>query len=103
MNRDTYNTKNRQLRERADELKLKIEGCDRGVDENADLAVKTFELSQALVEKWDSADIAEKRQILEIVCLNWTLEGASLVPTMRKPFDILAEGLLTKNGRGGRI
>ena len=26
-------------------------------------------------------------------CLNYTLDGATLFPTMRKPFDALAEGL----------
>src|SRR5947207_1161190 len=39
---------------------------------------------------------------LEIVCLNWTLGGVSLVPEWRKPFDLLAEGLLTKESRGDR-
>ena len=28
--------------------------------------------------------------------------GRNLVPTMRKPFDVLAEGLLLKNSRGDK-
>ena len=28
--------------------------------------------------------------------LNWRLDDVTLVPTMRKPFDVLAEGLLSK-------
>lgn len=37
--------------------------------------------------------------ILEIVCLNWKLDGVSLVPEWRKPFDLLAEGLQKKDSR----
>ena len=66
------------------------------------MAVKVFELSQALTSKWLAADIAEKRLLLEIICLNWTLDGVTLVPQMRKPFDMLAEGLLVSSSRGDR-
>jgi hypothetical protein len=31
------------------------------------------------------------------------LQAAILVATMRKPLDVLAEGLLSKNSRGGGI
>ena len=84
-------------------LKLQAEVLDRGHDENADIAIKAFELSQSLMSKWLTADYAAKRQILEIVCLNWRLDDVTLCPTMRKPFDVLAEGLLSKESRGDRI
>jgi hypothetical protein len=45
---------------------------------------------------------ASKRRLLEIVCLNCRLDDVTLVPTMRKPFDVLAEGLISKkSGEGG--
>ena len=34
---------------------------------------------------WLTADIAEKLQLLEIICLNSTLDGVKIVPEMRKP------------------
>jgi hypothetical protein len=43
-----------------------------------------------------------KRRLLEIVCLNCTLNGVTLVATMRKPFDVLAEGLVSENSRGDK-
>jgi hypothetical protein len=55
--------------------------------------VKAFELSQVLRQEWVRADYAVKRRILEILCLNCRLDDISLVPTIRKPFDVLAEGL----------
>jgi hypothetical protein len=67
------------------------------------LRSKVFELSQTLRSQWITADYPEKRRLLEIVFLNCRLDDATLVPEMRKPFDVLAEGLLTKNSRGERI
>ena len=65
--------------------------------------MKVFELSQDLRAKWLTADYAAKRRILEITCLNFSLDGVTLVPAMRKPFDMLAEGLDLKNSRGDWI
>ena len=97
---DTFASKSRELRDREAELKLEIDVADRGRHEIIDIAVKAFELSQSLREKWFGADYAAKRRILEITCLNFSLEGATLVPTMRKPFDLLAKGLVSKDSRG---
>jgi len=58
---------------------------------------------QTLKDKWLNADVAAKRQLLEIVCLNFRLDGATLVPAIRKPFDVLAEGLLVSYSRGDGI
>ncbi len=74
-----------------------------GIDEKSELAVKAFELSQRLEEKWLTADSPEKRKTLEILGLNLTLDGISLVFSIRKPFDLLAEGVDFENNRGDRI
>jgi len=47
-------------------LKLEIDVADLGRHETIDIAVKAFELSQTLREKWFSADYSAKRRILEI-------------------------------------
>jgi site-specific DNA recombinase len=102
-NADAFAAKSTELRDRAARLKLQGEVLDRGHDENADIAVKAFGLSQSLMSKWLTADYEAKRQILEIVCLNWRLDDVTFCPTMRKPFDVLAERLLSKKSRGDRI
>ena len=43
---------------------------------------------------------APKRRILEILFLNCRFDRATLCPEMRKPLDMLAEGLISNNGRG---
>lgn len=100
---DTFARKQTELRDRIANLRLQLESADRGREEQADLAIRVFELSQALAEKWLAADYEEKRQLLEMVLLNCKLDGATLVPEMRKPFDILAEGLSVSSSRGDKI
>ena len=39
----------------------------------------------------------------QIVFLNCVLDGAILVPTMRKAVAVLAEGLISENSRGDKI
>ena len=92
-----------ELRDRIASLKLQLDSVHRSSDELTELALKVFELSQTLTDKWLAADYATKRRILEIVCLNCTLHGATLCPTIRKPFDVLVEGLLVSSIRGNGI
>lgn len=99
----TYAKKSTQLRDRLASLKLQLDCVDRSRDELADLASKVFELSQGLKKKWVTADYDEKRRLLQIVCLNCTLNDVTLCPTIRKPFDMLAEGLLVSSSRDDKI
>ena len=100
---ELFAKKQRELRDREADLKLKMEIADRSHHETADLAAKVFELSQSLTEKWLTADYCEKRRILEIVCLNLVLDDVSLCVEMRKPFDVLAKGLISEESRGDWI
>jgi site-specific DNA recombinase len=99
----TFAAKHTELRDRLAATKLQLDVLDRSHDETAELAAKVFELSQTLQNTWETADYATKRRILEIVCLNCRLDGASAVFTTRKPFDVLAEGLDLAKSQGDRI
>lgn len=96
-----FNRKQTEMRDRLAAIKLQADVLDRTRDENADLASRVFELSQTLRHKWLTADYAEKRKILEVVWLNCRLIDATLCPTIRKPFDVLVEGLLVPESGGG--
>ncbi len=99
IDQETFARKSTEIRDRLSGIKLQLDGLDRSHDETAELASKVFELSQTLRQQWLTADYDAKRRILEIVCLNCRLDGVTLIPTMRKPFDVLAEGLLSENSR----
>jgi len=100
---ETFAEKATELRDKTAKLRLHLEAADRGRYEIIDIAVKAFELSQDLRAQWVTANYTAKRRILEITCLNFSLDGVSLVPEWRKPFDMLAEGLVWKNSRGDWI
>ncbi len=103
IDQDTFAKKHTELRDRLASIKLQLDAVDRSHDETAELVTRVFELSQTLRQQWLTADYAAKRRLLEIVFLNCRLDGVTLVPEMRKPFDVLAEGLLSKNSRGDWI
>ena len=97
IDQETFARTQTELRDRVASIKLQLDVLDRSHDETADLAVKVFELSQTLRQQWVAADDAAKHRILDILFLNSRLDDATLVPTIRKPFDVLAEGLLVPN------
>jgi hypothetical protein len=103
IDQDTFARKHTELRDRLASIKLQLDALDRGHDETAELAAKVFELSQTLGNQWLTADYAAKRRLLEIVFLNCTLDDVTLVLTMRKPFDVLAAGLVSEKSRGDWI
>ena len=100
---ETFAKKDQELRDRQGHLELQRDPHARGHDEKAEEALALFELSQNLGERWLTADFSAKRRILDFACLNFRLDGASLVPTMRKPFEVLLEGLELAKSRGDRI
>ena len=99
---DEYAHKKRELRARQSKIVLQIEAQTRQRSENTDIAVQAFELSQDVTHRWVKSDDGTKRRLLEILCLNLTLDGASLVPEWRKPFDVLAEGPVFEKSRDDR-
>lgn len=99
---ETFTALRDELRDRGD-VAAKDRGVPSGRNETIDPAAKAFERSQNLREKRFTADYAAKRRTLEILCLNGNLVGVSLVPEMRKPFGLLAKGLLKTDSRGERI
>ena len=63
-------------------------------------AVGLFDFSQKLVEFWEGSDPGVKREILDCVSLNRTVSDVTLCLAKRKPFDIIAEGLVLQDWSG---
>jgi len=92
------------------ELKARLEEVEKGMDEAGvddpllrDRALGLFDLSQHLVDIWHGSNWNRRREVLECVSLNRALSDVSLVLTKRKPFDVLAERLSSRFGRGDWI
>jgi sRNA-binding protein len=65
---EEYAVKRREFHERQTAIRLQLEVSDRDDREIAEKAVKAFELSQTLKTRWETADPASKRTILETLC-----------------------------------
>lgn len=89
---DTFAAKSTELRDREAHLSAQVQDCGHAEGEADRTTVAAFELSQRLQDQWVTSDYAAKRRVLEILLLNCKLDGATLVCTMRKPFNALAEG-----------
>lgn len=99
----TYAAKNTELRDRIAELSLQLDVDDRSRAEKGELALKMFELSQTLEDKWFTSDYRAKRRILEMACLNFSLHNVNLDMTLNKVFSALTEDLVLAENRGGQI
>jgi site-specific DNA recombinase len=100
---DRFAKKQGELRDRLGNLRLLLDALNRSHDETVDLAAKVFELSQTLRRQWFTADYAAKRRIPEIVFLNCRIEDVTLVPTIRKHFDVLADERCVSESWGARV
>jgi DNA invertase Pin-like site-specific DNA recombinase len=98
-----YARKSTELRDERARVQERIDVLSRSNDEATDLAIQVFELSQALRARWDTSNYSARRGLLQILSLNWKLDGVTLVPELRRPFDRLIEGPLIHSGRTERI
>lgn len=86
-----------RLKEQQDEILAKIErhqNANRGYIESG---VKILELSKKAYSLYSQNPPQIKRQILNFLLSNCTFDDGSLSFTYKKPFDLIAEGLQTKN------
>lgn len=103
LDQDTYSAKSNQLKS---DLKGVEESYEKVValeHANSELGLKLFDWSQNVGDLWLCSNNMQKREILNLLCLNRTLSDVSLVLTKTKPFDFLAERLAVQSSRGDRI
>ena len=65
-------------------------------------AQRILELAQKLPTLWDSRNNNEKREVVDLLYWNCTLDGANLCATYNKPFSFIAEGTQTQKWRALR-
>lgn len=98
-----FNAKSVELKREAEDVERRLDEAAHLDPAAAELALTVFDFSQRLAEHWRGSKFAEKRELLECVTLNRTLNDVSLCLQKRSPFDFLAERASLKNGRGDRI
>jgi site-specific DNA recombinase len=99
---EVFRAKSAEIEGRIARLELQRGQHQKKDAEGKDLALKVFELSQTLTEKWVTSDAQTRRKLLQIVVSNVVLDGETLVFTLRKPFDMLNQnGFVEMVGVGG--
>jgi site-specific DNA recombinase len=86
---DEYAVKRAELHDRQTAVRGQLELSDRDDRDVAELAIRAFELSQSVVNRWKLADFHAKRTILGIMCERVQLNSQKLEIHLRKPFDSL--------------
>ena len=99
---EDYAAKRAELQDRQAAIRMQMECTDRDDDQVADAAIRAFELSQSLRERWLTADYNAKRTILSVVLGTVRLNSGNLEFCPRKPFDLLRdENLIPLSGATG--
>jgi site-specific DNA recombinase len=88
---EEYAAKRAELHDRQAALRVQLETTDRDDREVAELAIKAFELSQSLQERWVNADYSAKRTLLSIMLDSVRLNCENVEFSPRKPFDLLRD------------
>src|SRR5690606_30801257 len=100
---DAYKAKSNELKAESANLDDALAALGDVDARRGKLAVTLFDWTQNVAQAWRGSNNAARREILESVCLNRTLNDATLVLEKRKPFDAFAERPYLKNSRDDRI
>ena len=93
INEDVFKVKEEEYKNQLIEIKSQIDSS-KAINPNFyEDGCKTLELSKCLYSLYVKANYEEKAKILRFVASNYALNNATLYPTYRKPFDIIAKGL----------
>ena len=95
-----FQMKSLDLKAQLEEVERQLEEADKFDPACGKAALATFEFSQNLVELWRGSNLAQKRELLEVVSLNRKVSDVSLVLIKRRPFDFLVERPFLKKSRG---
>ena len=88
---DEYARKRQELYERLGAIALQLQVSDRDAREIEELAVKAFEPSQSLAERWIKSKYNAKRTVLGRMLKTVRLNSGNLEFVPRKPFDLLQD------------
>ena len=102
---EVFKIKENEYKASVVEIKAQIRTLGDGNPNFYQDACRTLELSKRLFPLFLEANYEEKASILKLLASNYSLVNASdvsIIPTYRKPFDIIAEGLSRLNWLPGR-
>ena len=91
INEEIFTKKNVEIKMELDRVRGDMSKEAKLNADYKDMAVTIFDLTQRAAETWKGSNNAFRRELLDVLCLNRSLDSASLCFDWRKPFDALAE------------
>ena len=89
---ETYQRQKERLRHERDDLFEKLREADRSADDGYLVtANRVLELAKSAKKLWETRSPQERRDFLEKLLWNPTLDGRTVRYDLRKPFDVLAK------------
>jgi site-specific DNA recombinase len=99
---DYWCRRSREWEEEMIDYRMQISRHEKANFNYYDTGVKILELAKQAHALYLKQNHQERRKLLDQVVLNCTYDRGSLSVSYRKPFDILAEGLICNKWRGIR-
>jgi DNA invertase Pin-like site-specific DNA recombinase/ribosomal protein L37E len=99
LDQKTFTTKTSQFKDQIAQARMDIQTSKAAPLTGFEQVLEVFDLAQEAAKRWETGDHAARRDLLDAILLNRSLSATSLVTTKRKPFDLLAEGLVLKKSR----
>ena len=90
VSQDQFELMSESFRKEQSDLLQHIETRQQANQTYLDEGVHLLELAQKAVVLYEKQDMREKRRLLDFVCSNSQWRDGRLIPTYRKPFDLLA-------------
>jgi site-specific DNA recombinase len=90
VSQNQFDRMSESFRKEHSDLLRQIEKRQQANQTYLDEGIRLLELSQNVVSLYEKQGVQEKRRLLNFVCSNSQWEDGILIPTYRKPFDLLA-------------
>lgn len=92
---DTYQALKAEFEADLEKVQGKLAAHERADRQTLDYGVQLIELAQTAYQSYLRRSPEEKRRLLNFVCSNYVLTKEAVVPTYRKPFDIIASAAMS--------
>ena len=88
-----FNAKGADLKSRLAEIEAQLEAADMATEDDGRLALSVSDFSQDLAAVWVRSAASDRRALLECISSSRCLTDSSLMLVMRRPFDLLKDGV----------
>ncbi len=90
-------SKSKEWRKEQEKVRDSIAAHEKANQNYFDQDVEMLKLANKAYDLYRVRNLSEKRAVLNVLVSNFTVNGENVVPTYKKPFDILVEGLSSPN------